>query len=108
MWEKKKVPLLLHAETFKKMNNLRMIHFTSNIQEGDIHLESLPDGLKLLRWDSFPQISLSLDFCSKNLVTLDMRYSNLEQLWEGNQVFHFKLYLVCPLYFGDTIIILKY
>ncbi|CAJ2662042.1 unnamed protein product [Trifolium pratense] len=110
---KKEVPLLVHAETFRNMNNLRMIQFRRNIfddhreqlnllkkwtisaynyrEELNLDdflcpfLESLPDGLKLLHWDCFPQRSFPLDFCSKNPVSLVMRCSDLEQLWEGNQ-----------------------
>jgi hypothetical protein len=84
----------LHPETFKKMDNLRMIQFykpygfskDSNVILPKF-LKNLPDDLKFLRWDSFPQKSLPLKFCPKNLVKLDMPHSHLEQLWEGEQVF---------------------
>lgn len=78
------------------MQNLRMIQFYdpsfywmhSNNLVLPAFLDSLPDSLKFLRWDGFPQRSLPLDFCPENLVKLDMRHSVLEQLWEGDQVFH--------------------
>ncbi|KAK2385567.1 disease resistance protein RPV1 [Trifolium repens] len=82
----------LHAETFKKMDNLRMILFFKSYgfsEESNVILpallQSLPDDLKFLRWDGFPQKSLPPDFCPKNLVKLDMPHSHLEQLWEGDQ-----------------------
>jgi hypothetical protein len=98
MDEIKKVQL--HADTFKKMHNLRMINFCTmflNNSNVTFHgfLKSFPNDLKFLQWDCFPQRSLPQDFCPENLVTLDMSYSDLEQLWEGDQVFHFKLYIVC-------------
>jgi hypothetical protein len=93
----------LHVETFKKMHNLRIIQFYNPSSPSQINsnvilpafLKILPDDLKFLRWDSFPQRSLHLDFCPENLVKLDMPHSRLEQLWEGDQVIHFKFYVVC-------------
>jgi hypothetical protein len=96
----------LHAKTFKEMCNLRIIKFNSKIagkrrkyvnQNVTFHafLECLPNTLNILHWKRFPQRSLPQDFCPENLVTLNMCYSNLEQLWkEEDQVFHFKLYVV--------------
>lgn len=45
-------------------------------------LDSLLDDLRFLRWDAFPQRSLPLDFSLENLVQLDMRDTQIEQLWE--------------------------
>ncbi|KAJ1421796.1 Leucine-rich repeat 3 [Sesbania bispinosa] len=74
------------------MHSLRMLQFykSSGFWEHSnvilpAFLESLPDNLKFLRWDGFPQRTLPLDFCPENLVKLDMRNSHLEQLWEGDQ-----------------------
>jgi hypothetical protein len=98
MDEIKKVQL--HVDTFKKMHNLRMIkfhcffRFNSNVTFQGF-LKSFPNALKFLQWDCFPQRSLPQDFFPENLVTLDMSSSHLEQLWEGDQVFHFKFYIVC-------------
>jgi hypothetical protein len=83
-----------------------MIHFfKSDGFESDsnviIHVfsKSFPDHLKFLCWDEFPQRSLPQDFCPENLVILEMPFSDLEQLWEGDKVFLFKLYMV--LFFYD-------
>ncbi|GAU19774.1 hypothetical protein TSUD_79000 [Trifolium subterraneum] len=88
MKEIKKVQL--HADTFKKMHNLRMIKFDNgHAKDSNVtfhgFLKSFPNHLKFLHWDCFPQRSLPHDFCPKNLVTLDMSHSDLEQLWEGDQ-----------------------
>jgi hypothetical protein len=78
-----------------------MIKFYSEFEDNQLNwtfhgfLESFPNDLKFLRWDGFPQRSLPQNFCPENLVTLEMCYSHLELLWEGDQVFHFKLYVVC-------------
>ncbi|MED6204482.1 hypothetical protein PIB30_009489 [Stylosanthes scabra] len=81
----------LHAETFKMMHQLRMLQFftskSARYSNVDIPepLISLPDELRFLRWDGFPQISLPQDFCPENLVELSMRDSHLERLWDGQQ-----------------------
>ncbi|XP_057421827.1 disease resistance protein RPV1-like [Lotus japonicus] len=82
----------LHSETFRKMHNLRMLQFykSSDFWQGSnlvlpTFLDSLPDELRILRWDGFPQRSLPLQFFPENLVKLDMRHSHLEQLWEGDK-----------------------
>ena len=88
------------------MPNLRMLQFYKPSSFWDVShvllpevLESLPDDLKFLRWDGFPQRSLPLDFCSENLVQLDMRHSHLEQLWQEDQVFQVLCYNA--LHFSD-------
>lgn len=83
----------LHSKTFEKMENLRMLHFESYDRWSKSNvvlpssLESLPDGLKILRWDDFPQRSLPQNYWPQNLVRLGMRHCHLEQLWEPDQVF---------------------
>ncbi|XP_057419968.1 disease resistance protein RPV1-like isoform X2 [Lotus japonicus] len=90
MWRIKK--LEVHPKSFKSMPNLRMLcfhnYFPGRRQTNVILpacVESLSNSLKLLDWDEFPQRSLPLDFCPKNLVELLMQYSDLEQLWEDDQ-----------------------
>ncbi|XP_061997104.1 disease resistance-like protein DSC1 isoform X2 [Rosa rugosa] len=41
--------------------------------------------LKVLVWHGYPQKCLPSNFDPKNLVLLDVRYSNFEQLWEGTK-----------------------
>ncbi|XP_045821270.1 disease resistance protein RPV1-like [Trifolium pratense] len=97
----------LHDDTFKKMHNLRMINFYKYQNELTIPVswvfmrnwkdilkknnvihafpKSFPDHLKFLCWYEFPQRSLPQDFCPRNLVILEMTYSNLRQLWKEDQ-----------------------
>lgn len=90
---------LLHAETFKNMPNLRMLKLFKSSLWGKSNLilpavlEGLPNDLKFLHWDYFTQRSLPLDFCPENLVKLEMSHSNLEQLWEEDQVFQALCYI---------------
>jgi hypothetical protein len=99
MGEIKKIQL--DADTFNEMHNLRMINFhsgnwwdgsKSNVTCSD-HLK-FPNNLKLLHWDCFPQRSLPQDSWPEDLIVVEMPHSHLEQLWEGDQVNHFKLYVV--------------
>jgi hypothetical protein len=104
----------LHADTFKKMHNLRIIKFHDSFRKNsnvtfDGFLMSFPNDLKILQWTRFPQRSLPQNFRQQNLIRLDMIYSDLEKLWEGDQVFHFKLYiLIIYIYFDYITIIQKY
>ncbi|GAU19030.1 hypothetical protein TSUD_193680 [Trifolium subterraneum] len=82
----------LHAKTFRKMDNLRMMQFYNShgCSKGSnivlpAFFNSLPDDLKFLHWDDFSQKSLPLDFFPKNLVKLYMPHSHLNQLWQTDK-----------------------
>ncbi|GMN65446.1 hypothetical protein TIFTF001_034511 [Ficus carica] len=74
------------------MPNLRLLKViqpsgctkTLNFSQG---LESLPDELRYLSWDSYPLESLPSDFKMRNLVELHLRNSQLEHLCLGVQHF---------------------
>ncbi|KAL6124438.1 hypothetical protein ACLB2K_076950 [Fragaria x ananassa] len=48
-------------------------------------LKSLSNELRVLVWHGYPLKSLPYDFQPKNLIEIDMRYSHIEQLWEGTK-----------------------
>ncbi|GMI64739.1 hypothetical protein like AT5G17680 [Hibiscus trionum] len=48
-------------------------------------LLSLPNELRCLCWMGYPSKTLPSRFDPGNLVELDIRDSNVEQLWEGKQ-----------------------
>jgi len=83
--------VVVHAQTFAKMDNLRMLMLYYCRHESNVSLKSslasLPDTLKILYWKGFPARSLPPNFCPQNLVRLEMPGCHLEQLWEGDQVF---------------------
>ncbi|KAK7320107.1 hypothetical protein RJT34_04841 [Clitoria ternatea] len=74
------------------MDNLKLLNFCDSDKIHDSKLrilssfESLPDELRFLCWDSFPQRSLPLDFDPENLVELYMCNFKLEIFLERDQV----------------------
>jgi len=71
------------------MDNLRMLMVYTFYEPVSLEssLVDLPDTLKILYWNEFPQRFWPPNFCPQNLVTLEMPGCDLEQLWEGDQVF---------------------
>ncbi|XP_024044601.1 disease resistance-like protein DSC1 isoform X2 [Citrus clementina] len=48
-------------------------------------LDYLPKKLRYLHWDTYPLRTLPSNFKPKNLVELNLRFSKVEQLWEGEK-----------------------
>lgn len=89
--------MLLNSTAFAEMHNLRLLKFFKpqfsedlldtcklHLPEG---LESLSDELRYLHWHRYPLKSLPSKFNPENLVVLNLPCSNIEQLWEGDQVY---------------------
>ncbi|TXG59573.1 hypothetical protein EZV62_014146 [Acer yangbiense] len=79
----------LNRRAFMKMHKLRFLKFDSSLHDKNrVHvfdgLESVFTKLRYLHWYGSPFKSLSSNFQSENLVTLDMRHSQVEQLWNGS------------------------
>jgi len=49
-------------------------------------LDYLPKKLRYLHWDTYPLRTLPSNFKPKNLVELNLRFSKVVQLWEGEKV----------------------
>ncbi|XP_014509923.1 TMV resistance protein N-like isoform X2 [Vigna radiata var. radiata] len=80
--------VIVHGQTFEKMDNLRMFMLFDYLSYGSrvaSSIVTLPDTLKIFYWHGFPQRSLPPNFCPENLVRLEMPYCDLEQLWEEDQ-----------------------
>ncbi|KAL9330279.1 hypothetical protein ACSQ67_005282 [Phaseolus vulgaris] len=79
--------VVVHAQSFEKMDNLRMLMVYTFYEPVSLEssLVDLPDTLKILYWNEFPQRFWPPNFCPQNLVTLEMPGCDLEQLWEGDQ-----------------------
>ncbi|TKY63562.1 TMV resistance protein N [Spatholobus suberectus] len=82
--------LKLSPLVFEKISKLLFIDFHSeNDHDGlDIlpqGLEYLPSELRYLRWMNYPLKSLPEKFSPENLVVLDLSYSRLETLWQGER-----------------------
>ncbi|KAF8107619.1 hypothetical protein N665_0119s0080 [Sinapis alba] len=81
----------LSPTAFEKMYNLRLLklycptsknHSNVCLPQG---LYSLPDELRLLHWERYPLGSLPRKFNPKNIVELNMPYSNMTKLWKGTK-----------------------
>ncbi|KAL5739651.1 hypothetical protein ACOSQ2_028831 [Xanthoceras sorbifolium] len=84
--------IYLSPRAFAKMHNLRFLEFySSSYNEGlnKVHVfqgsEFAFTELRYLHWHGYPFKSLLSNFYLENLVTLNMPYSNVEQLWNGVQ-----------------------
>ena len=68
------VTVQLHAEAFKRMENLKML-MVDNIH---IHepLKYLPNGLKILKWPKYP-FPLPSKYCPQQLVIMEMPYGRI-------------------------------
>ncbi|XP_058190548.1 disease resistance protein RPV1-like [Rhododendron vialii] len=75
---------VIEASTFEKMYNLRLLKLSGVQLFGTS--KAFPKRLQWLYWRGFPSTSFPNDFPLENLVSLDMRYSNLKQLWKGTKV----------------------
>ena len=49
-------------------------------------IDFLSEEMRFLTWEGYPLPYVPLHFCAENLITLDMPYSNIKELWNGNQV----------------------
>ncbi|XP_010536306.1 PREDICTED: TMV resistance protein N-like [Tarenaya hassleriana] len=81
----------LSPSALQNVYRLRLLKFYCSTTENQckLHLpqglNSLPDELRLLHWENYPLKSLPRDFNPKNLVELNMPYSNMEKLWKGTK-----------------------
>ncbi|KAL5778608.1 hypothetical protein ACOSQ2_009345 [Xanthoceras sorbifolium] len=77
----------LDRNAFTNMRRLRFLNFYSGWVENKVHgfqaVESNLPELRYLRWDGCPIKSPLSSFHLENLVKLDMRYSKVEQIWNG-------------------------
>ena len=84
------------TEAFAMMKNLRLlkIHWdlesASTREDNKVKLskdfEFPSHELRYLHWHGYPLESLPLGFYAEDLVELDMCYSSLKRLWEGDLV----------------------
>ncbi|KDP25807.1 hypothetical protein JCGZ_22529 [Jatropha curcas] len=76
----------LSAKAFLKMKNLRLlifhnVHFSQS-------LEYLSTELRFLEWHGYPNKTFPSNFQSKELVELNLCFSQVEQLWNGIKQFN--------------------
>ncbi|XP_031262339.1 disease resistance-like protein DSC1 [Pistacia vera] len=85
--------IVLNPRAFAEMSNLRFLKIYNS--QGEVSknklcatedLEFFFGELSYLCWHGCPLESLPSDFCLENLVALDMPYSDIQQLWTGDQI----------------------
>ncbi|KAG5564735.1 hypothetical protein RHGRI_000812 [Rhododendron griersonianum] len=74
----------MNAKAFEKMNNLWLLHLDY------IHLttsyEHISRRLLWLSWKGFPLDRIPWNFSMEKLVALDLSYSRLKKVWNGNMI----------------------
>ncbi|XP_058182391.1 disease resistance protein RPV1-like [Rhododendron vialii] len=74
----------VNAKAFEKMNNLLLLHLDY------VHLtagyEHISRRLLWLSWKGFPLDCIPWNFSMEKLVALDLRYSSLKKVWNGNMI----------------------
>ncbi|KAI8556142.1 hypothetical protein RHMOL_Rhmol05G0229000 [Rhododendron molle] len=71
----------LRTDAFTRMHNLKLLQLNNVEIKG--RYANFPGGLRCLTWHGFPLTSIPTEFSLKRLVSLDLRYSKLEQVWKG-------------------------
>ena len=75
----------LRAEALSKMNQLRLLIIASDANFSG-SLNSLSKELRYLEWSGYPFTYFPSSCELTKLVELDLRFSNIKQLWEGKKV----------------------
>ncbi|KAL7257957.1 hypothetical protein ACSBR1_004142 [Camellia fascicularis] len=75
--------IALEIDAFARMRKLKLLQLKYLQVSGSF--ENFPKGLRWLSWHEFPFKSICDDFPLENLVVLEMRYNNLQKVWEGTK-----------------------
>ncbi|KAH9727006.1 ADP-ribosyl cyclase/cyclic ADP-ribose hydrolase [Citrus sinensis] len=89
----------LDSRAFTNMSNLRMLKFyvpkflgmiiEEKLEDSKVQLpdgiDYLPKNLRYLHWYKYPLRTLPSNFKPKNIVELSLRFSKVEQIWEGKK-----------------------
>ncbi|XP_059313473.1 disease resistance protein RUN1-like [Lycium ferocissimum] len=77
----------IETHAFTVMQNLRVLKLN------DVNLigcyKEFPKRIKWLSWRKCPLKSIPSDFSSEGLISIDMRYSSLQQTWSGTEFLRF-------------------
>ncbi|KAK2432868.1 disease resistance protein RPV1 [Trifolium repens] len=74
----------LNTKAFKKMNKLRLLQLSGVQLHGDF--KYLSEDLRWLYWHGFPSTYTPTEFQQGSLVSIELKYSNLKQLWKKSQI----------------------
>ncbi|KAM7518929.1 hypothetical protein LguiB_017891 [Lonicera macranthoides] len=90
LWQSTDIPFRspnkveLTTEGFARMDNLKLLQLNYVQLKGCY--ENFPQSLRWLCWHGFPLTALPMDLPMGNLVSLDLSYSKLKQVWKGTVV----------------------
>ncbi|CAL5340726.1 unnamed protein product [Camellia sinensis] len=74
----------LEVDAFARMHKLKLLQL--NFVQISGSLENFPKGLRWLCWHGFPFKFIPCDFPLESLIVLDMSYSSLQIIWEGEKL----------------------
>lgn len=83
--------VVLETSAFMRMHKLRLLQLIHVQLNGSF--QEFPTEIRWLCWHGFPFNSLPNDFPSESLVVLEVCYSSLKQVWEGEKVCHPREYI---------------
>ncbi|CAL5340855.1 unnamed protein product [Camellia sinensis] len=75
--------IALEIDAFARIQKLKLLQLKYLQVSGSF--ENFPKGLRWLSWHEFPFKSICDDFPLESLVVLEMRYNNLQKVWEGTK-----------------------
>ncbi|CAL5401874.1 unnamed protein product [Camellia sinensis] len=76
--------LTLEVDAFARMHKLKLLQL--NYVQISGSLKIFPKGLRWLCWHGFPFKFIPCDFPLESLIVLDMSYSSLQKIWEGDKL----------------------
>ncbi|XP_054781584.1 disease resistance protein RPV1-like isoform X2 [Prosopis cineraria] len=76
--------LSFSTKAFKKMKRLRLLQLDHVQLAGDYGY--LSTELRWLRWHGLPLKNLPMDLCLEKTVVIDLKWSNLTEVWEKSQL----------------------
>ncbi|CAL5401857.1 unnamed protein product [Camellia sinensis] len=76
--------LTLEVDAFARMHKLKLLQL--NYVQISGSLKIFPRGLRWLCWHGFPFKFIPCDFPLESLIVLDMSYSSLQKIWEGDKL----------------------
>lgn len=90
--------LAISCNNLRPMYNLKILKLYKHYDEKESTLRLVSEDhsylpnleLKLLHWDAYPLTVLPFDLHVECLVEVNLRYSNLESLWDGTPVKYFR------------------
>ncbi|CAL5398794.1 unnamed protein product [Camellia sinensis] len=78
------IQVTLEVNAFARMHKLKLLQL--NYVQISGSLENFPKGLRWLCWHGFPFKFIPSDFPLESLIVLDMSYSSLQIIWEGEKL----------------------